>query len=136
MLMLGDLTLIDGIQETLGHSGQPPGVRLEVLYDGDVDQILVDLVAENWERLRAHFGDDLFERLNSTSDRQRRIVGEQRRHVMSALAIVASRFPAIADMLRDDADTDAALRQDPHFLLWAKDENKGDEGSSGRSWTS
>lgn len=129
MLMLGDLTLSDGIQETLGYSGEVPGVKLDVLYDGDVDQILVDLVAENWERLRVHFGDDLFERLNSTSDRQRRTVSEQRRHVMSALATVASRYPAVAEMLRDEADTDAALRQDWHFLLWAKDENRGDGGA-------
>ena len=48
MLMLGDLTLIDGIEETIGHPGVP-GVKLDVLYDGDVDQILVDLVAENWD---------------------------------------------------------------------------------------
>lgn len=128
MLMLGDLTLSDGVQETIGHKGQVPGVKLDVLYDGDVDQILVDLVAENWERLRVHIGDELFERLNSTSDRQRRTVSEQRRHVMSALATVASRYPAIAEMLRGEADTDAALREDRHFLLWAKEENRGDEG--------
>jgi hypothetical protein len=128
MLMLGDLTLSDGIQETIGHKGQVPGVKLDVLYDGDVDQILVDLVAENWERLRVHFGDELFERLNSTSDRQRRTVSEQRRHVMSALATVASRYPAIAEMLRGEADTDAALRDDRHFILWAKEENRSDEG--------
>ncbi|SCL38829.1 NACHT domain-containing protein [Micromonospora rhizosphaerae] len=129
MLMLGDLTLSDGIQETLGHEGQVPGVKLDVLYDDDVDQILVDLVAENWERLHAHFGGELFQRLNSTSDRQRRTVSEQRRHVMSALATVASRYPAIAEMLRNEADTDAALRQERHFLLWAKEENRGDEGA-------
>jgi len=129
MLMLGDLTLIDGIEETIGHSGQVPGVELDVLYDGDVDQILVDLVAEHWERLCAHFGrDDIFERLNGTSDRQRRTASEQRRYVMSALATVASRYPAIAEMLRQEADTDATLRQDRHFLLWAKEENRGDEG--------
>ncbi|TDD29621.1 NACHT domain-containing protein [Actinomadura sp. KC06] len=128
MLMLGDLTLSDDIQETIGHSGQAPGVQLDVLYDGDVDEILVDLLAENWERLLVHFGGDLFERLNSTSDRQRRTASEQRRHVMSALATVASRYPAIAEMLRREADTDAALRQDRHFLLWAKEENRGDEG--------
>ncbi|GII34160.1 NACHT domain-containing protein [Planotetraspora mira] len=116
MLMLEDLTLSDGIQETIGHSGQAPGVKLDVLYDGDVDQILVDLVAENWERLRVHFGDDLFQRLKG------------RRHVMSALATVASRYPAIAEMLRGEAGTDAALRQDRHFLLWAKEENRGSEG--------
>jgi len=105
-----------------------PGVKLGVLYDGDVDQILVDLIAQNWKRLRAHFGDELFERLNSTSDRERRTVIEQRRRVTSALATVATRYPAIAEMLRSEADTDPALRQDRHFLLWAKDENRGDEG--------
>jgi hypothetical protein len=58
MLMLGDLTLIDGIEETIGHSGVP-GVKLDVLYDGDVDQILVNLVAENWARLCVHFGETM-----------------------------------------------------------------------------
>ena len=33
MLMLGDLTLVDGIEETIGHSWVP-GVKLDVLYDG------------------------------------------------------------------------------------------------------
>jgi hypothetical protein len=127
MLMIGDLTLSDGIRETIGYEGQVPGVKLDVLYDGDLDQILVDLVAENWERLRVHFGDELVERLNSTSDRERRTVSEQRRHVMSALATVASRYPAIAEMLRSEADTDTALREDRHFLLWAKEENRSDE---------
>jgi hypothetical protein len=127
MLMLGDLTLIDGIEETIGHSGAP-GVKLDVLYDGDVDQILVDLVAENWERLCAHFGDEIFERLNRKSDSQRRTASEQRRYVMSALATVASRYPAITEMLRREADSNATLREDRHFLLWAKEENKGDEG--------
>ena len=92
MLMLGDLTLIDGIEETIGHPGAP-GVKLEVLYDGDVDQILVDLVAENWDRLRAHFGEAVFDRLNGKSDSRRRTAGEQRLHVMSALATAASRHP-------------------------------------------
>jgi hypothetical protein len=126
MLMLGDLTLIDGIRETIGDP-RGPGVKLEVLYDGDVDQILVDLVADNWDRLCAHFGEAVFERLNGKSDSRRRTAGEQRLHVMSALATAASRHPAIADLLRREADAEPALRQDRHFLLWAKEENKGDE---------
>ncbi|VFA95724.1 Predicted NTPase (NACHT family) [Nocardia farcinica] len=125
MLTLGDLTLIDGIEETRGYPGTP-GVNLYVL-SGDVDQILVDLVAENWERLCDHFGDDIFERLNRKSD-SRRAASEQRRHVLSSLATVASRYPAIAEMLRHKADSDAALREDSNFLLWAKEENRGDEG--------
>jgi hypothetical protein len=46
---------------------------------------------------------------------------------MSALAAVASRHPAIAELLRNEADADAPLRQDRRFLLWAKEENRGDE---------
>ena len=115
-------------QETIGDPGAP-GVKLEVLYDGDVDQILVDLVADNWDRLRAHFGEAVFERLNGKSDSRRRTASEQRLHVMSALATAAPRHPAIADMLRREADAEPALRQDRHFLLWAKEENRGDEGT-------
>ncbi|MET8757587.1 NACHT domain-containing protein [Lentzea sp. NPDC004782] len=126
MLMLGDLALIDGIEETIGHPGTP-GVKLDVL-SGEVDQILVDLVAENWDRLCDHFGADIFERLNGKSDSQRRSASEQRRHVMSALATVASRYPAIAEMLRHEADSDATLREDRNFLLWVKEENRGDQG--------
>lgn len=128
MLMLGDLTLIDSIEETIGHPGAP-GVKLEVLYDGDVDQILVDLVAENWDRLRAHFGEAVFDRLNGKSDSRRRTAGERRLHVMSALATAASRHPPVAEMLRREAGAEPALRQDRHFLLWAREENRGDEGT-------
>ncbi|MER5707256.1 NACHT domain-containing protein [Streptomyces sp. NPDC002122] len=125
MLLLGDLTLIDGISETIGRSGVP-GVKLGTLYDGDVDQILVDLVAEKWEDLRAHFGNGVFERLNGRSDSSR-TASEQRLHVMSALATVASRHPDIAEMLRREAGNDVTLRGDGRFLLWAKEENRGDE---------
>ncbi|WP_405542516.1 NACHT domain-containing protein [Streptomyces phaeochromogenes] len=127
MLMLGDLTLVDGIRETIGHPGAP-GVTLDVHYGGDVDQILVDLVAENWEQLCARFGDKVYERLNGKSDSRQRTASEQRRHVISALATVASRYPAIAEMLRHEADSDSTLRRDERFLLWAKEENRGDEG--------
>ncbi|MCD7444767.1 NACHT domain-containing protein [Streptomyces lincolnensis] len=124
MLMLGDLTLMDGISETIGRP-DAPSVTLDVLY-GDVDRILVDLVAENWEQLRSHFGEQVFERLNGRTGE--RTASEQRRHVMSALATAASRYPAIAELLRDETDNDAALRQDERFLAWAKEENRGDEG--------
>ncbi|GAB2657526.1 NACHT domain-containing protein [Nocardia goodfellowii] len=125
MLALGDLTLIDGIVETRGNSGAP-GVELTVLFS-DVDQILIDLVADNWEQLCDHFGDDIFARLTRNSD-GRRTASKLRHHVMSSLATVASRYSAIAEMLRHEADSDAALREDRNFLLWAKEENRGDDG--------
>jgi hypothetical protein len=81
----------------------------------------------NWQRLHAHFGDDLFHRLTSTSDRRGSTVAEQRRHVLSALATVASRYPSVAEMIRSEAASNSGLRQDRRFLLWAKDENRGDE---------
>jgi hypothetical protein len=128
MLLLGDLTLIDGITETIGGGGVP-GVSLDVLYGTDVDLILVDLVARNWEQLGAHFGDEVFERLSGRRDSRRGTAEDQRRHIISALATVASRYPVIAETLRREADSDAALRQDEHFLSWAKQENRGDEGT-------
>ncbi|MGW3647560.1 NACHT domain-containing protein [Streptomyces sp. NPDC000878] len=127
MLMLGDPSLIDGIRETIGHPGAP-GVTLDLLYGGDVDQILVDLVAENWEQLCTLFGEKVYERLNGKSESRQRTACEQRRHVMSILATVAARYPAIAEMLRHEADNDGTLRRDERFLLWAKEENRGDEG--------
>ncbi|MFJ3780104.1 NACHT domain-containing protein [Streptomyces sp. NPDC090075] len=127
MLMLGDLTLIDGIRETIGDPDLP-GVALNVFYGTDVDQILVDLVAENWEQLCAHFGDTVFERLSGRkSSAHQESASEQRRQVISALATAAARHPAIAETVRHESDNDAALRHDERFLSWAKEENAGDE---------
>jgi hypothetical protein len=129
MLMLGDLTLSDNILETLGYAGQVPGVQLTGPYDRSVDEVLVELIAENWEQLLLHFGDGLFERLNGTSGRKDRTTADQRRYVLAALATVASRHPAVAELLRYEAETDAALRRDTRFVLWAKIENDGDKES-------
>ena len=110
MLMLGDLTLSDGVVETIGYPGQLPGVRLDS-YDSDVDPILVDVVAAIWEQLRGHLGDSLLRRLNGSYHRQS-TPEEQRRPVMAALATVASRYPAIEEMVRTEAGSDAELRRD------------------------
>ncbi|GIJ29495.1 hypothetical protein Vqi01_46570 [Micromonospora qiuiae] len=126
MLMVGDVTLSDGITERIGEP-RPVSVKLTRLPDGGVDQILVDLVAENWQRLRGHFGDNIYLRFDRDSGDRTTTIAEHRHEVMSALATTAIRFPAIADMLREEADTDPKLRQDPNFLLWAKQENRGDE---------
>jgi hypothetical protein len=126
MLMHGDVALSDGITERIGQP-RPAGVKLTRLPDGAVDQILVDLVAENWAKLREHFGDEVYQRLNRSSDGPSGASAEHRHEVMSALATAAVRFPAIAEILRQEADTDPKLRQDPNFLLWAKHENRGDE---------
>ncbi|GAA0546405.1 hypothetical protein GCM10010172_30090 [Paractinoplanes ferrugineus] len=126
MLMLGDITLIDGITEWIGEP-RPVAVKLTRLPEGAVDQILVDLVAEHWDRLQEHFGADLYQRLDRSSGDRTRSVADYRHDVMAALATTATRYPAIAEILRHEADTDLKLREDPNFLLWAKQENRGDE---------
>jgi hypothetical protein len=125
MLMLGDLTLGDDITERIGQP-RPVGVKLTKLPDGAVDQILVDLIAENWDQLFEHFGDEVYERLDRTSEDTGN-VADHRHKVMSALATTATRVPATAELLRQEAETDPELRREPYFLLWAKDENRGDE---------
>lgn len=67
----------------------------------------------------------LFRRLNDSYHR-RSAADEQRRRVLAALATVASRYPIIAEMVRTEAGSDAELRRDRRFLLWAKEENRGD----------
>lgn len=143
MLMLGDLTLSDGIIERIGKP-RPVGVKLTRLPDLAVDPILVDLIADGWDQLQDHFGDTIYQRLDRSSDDSGNIA-DHRHKVMSALATTASRFPAIAELLRQEAETDSELRQDPYFLLWAKHENRGDEaalralvgklGTTMHSWT-
>lgn len=145
MLMLGDITLIDGITEWIGES-RPVAVKLTKLPEGAIDQILVDLIAEHWDRLREHFGDDLYQRLDRTTSDRAKSVDDHRHDVMAALATTAARFPAIAEILRHEADTDPKLREDPNFLLWVKQENRGDEtvlralagklGATRQSWAS
>jgi energy-coupling factor transporter ATP-binding protein EcfA2 len=127
MLLLGDLMLIDGLEESIGDPGKP-GVGLTTIREA-ADQVLVELVAANWAALEAHFGDELFDRLIGRMHGRDRDANAHRRHVLAALATVASRHPVIADMLREAAREDPELRHDQHFLLWVKEENRGDEVS-------
>lgn len=96
MLLLNDLTLIDGLKETIGDP-EEPGVDLADIY-GSPDSLLVTLVADRWEELKAHFGDSLIRRLSAS----RLKPSEQDRHglrAVRALATSAGRNPAIADLV-------------------------------------
>ena len=64
MLLLNDLTLIDGLNETIGDPDEP-GVDLADIY-GWPDSFLVTLVADRWEELKTHFGDSLIQRLSAS----------------------------------------------------------------------
>jgi hypothetical protein len=131
MLLLQDLTLIDGLRETIGDPDEP-GVELTT-WNGEPDPILVDLVAANWIMLREHFGSRVYNRLTGKRTRHRGDDSVPRR-VLSPLATVATKYPEIAELLRDyaagapapGAAADLDMRLDPSFVLWAKRENRGD----------
>jgi len=123
MLLLGDLTLIDGLRETIGEPDEP-GVELSTLF-GEPDPILVDLVAAHWSTLQAHFGSSLYSRLGGRRSKRQ---GEELElvRILSPLATVATKYPQVAEVLRNHAASDPDLRRDRNFLLWAKQENRGD----------
>ncbi|MHA7218615.1 NACHT domain-containing protein [Arthrobacter sp. MDT1-48-3] len=96
MLLLNDLTLIDGLRETIGDP-EEPGVDLADIY-GSPDSLLVTLVADRWEELKVHFGDSLLQRLSGS----RLKPSEQDRgalRAVKALATSAGRNPAIGDLV-------------------------------------
>ncbi len=64
MLLLEMPELLDGLLETIGEAS-PPGVRLTDLY-GNPDDLLVDLVARQWDTLASHLGDDPLRRLSNS----------------------------------------------------------------------
>ena len=128
MLLLGDLTLIDGIEERNPPPAKP-GVALTIFGSNHVDHLLVSLIAANWPALEAHFGDELLDRFKGKFPSGHRDSAAQRRHVMASLASVASEVPSVVEMLRREAAADSYLMKTANFLLWAKDENRGDEAS-------
>lgn len=89
MLLLGDLTLIDDLQETIGDP-TPPGVRLTNIH-GDPDDLLVTLIAQNWPKLRAHFGDELLRRLSGSRVEPAAFPSR----AVDALTSVAEDFPEV-----------------------------------------
>lgn len=103
MLLLNDLTLIDGLQESIGDP-QEPGVDLADI-EGLPDPLLVTLVADRWDELKAHFGDSLIRRLSASrlkpSEQDRRAL-----RAVQALATSVVRNTAIADMVDEQLASD------------------------------
>jgi hypothetical protein len=92
MLLLNEPSLLDNLVESIGDP-TPPGVRLTDL-DGRPDQLLVELIAEHWNTLLPHLGQNPLLRL--TDSRPKPDADDNR--VLQALSAAAA-FPAIADML-------------------------------------
>ncbi|MFG1880175.1 hypothetical protein ACGFIV_35635 [Sphaerisporangium sp. NPDC049003] len=124
MLLLQDLTLIDGLHETFGEPNEP-GVKLTGL-DFEPDPVLTDLIAANWPELEQHFGDRLYARLTG---RTQQTTDAPRALVLAALASVAAYYPHIAELLRSaysDASDGPVLRGDRNVILWAKRDARAD----------
>lgn len=106
MLLLNDLTLIDGLKETIGDP-EEPGVDLADIY-GWPDSLLVTLVVDRWEELKAHFGDSLIQRLSASrlkpSEQDRRAL-----RAVEALATGAGSNTAIADLVDDHSATETGI---------------------------
>jgi hypothetical protein len=104
MLMLNDLTLVDGLVETIGDPDEP-GVDLSDIYEGP-DALLVALVADRWVELQEHFGSSLMNRLSGS---RLKPAEEERRlsRAVEALATAANRSSAIAELVESHLATDA-----------------------------
>lgn len=107
MLMLADLSLIDGLRETIGEPSEP-GVDLGDIY-GVPDALLVALVADRWGDLRSHFGDDLLTRLSASRLKSQ---GRSRElKAVEALASVIDRSEGVSELVRKHVRQQEAAKQ-------------------------
>jgi hypothetical protein len=115
MLLLNDLALHDGLLETIGEP-TPPGTHLHHPLGGP-DRELIELVNNNWETLRDHFGDDIFTLLSSTRQEDTN-PGKARRAALSQLSVSSNQSSLLTDLIRVEAETDAEFRDTTEYLLW------------------
>lgn len=116
MLLLDDLTLHDGLLETIGEPTRP-GVQLPHLFGG-IDRELVDLLNTHWEDVYAHFGNDVFQLL-SASRAKDTPADDSRSSVLRNLSTSSSPHPAINDLIRTEADANPNFRSSAEYLLWS-----------------
>jgi hypothetical protein len=116
MLLLGDLTLHDGLLETIGEP-TPPGTSLRHLLGG-VDRELVDLVNEHWDEIRGHFGSQIFTLLSSARTKDSEDGGARGR-VLRHLSYAQPTHPEIAELIRAEAASDPTFRTSTDYLLWS-----------------
>lgn len=116
MLLLDDLTLHDGLLETIGEPTRP-GTPLRHLLGG-VDRELVDLVNTHWNTLHAHFGDEIYPLLSSARPKETD-AGEARRTVLRYLTHAQAPHPAITELILAEAAMDPNFRASKEYLLWS-----------------
>lgn len=110
MCVVGDWTMLEGRVERIGEE-VPVGVRLDGPFEGP-DVVLLQQLAARWDDLRAHFGDDLLNRLSGT--RAQVPVS----HVWNALAVVAAQNPVLEQELESAVLEDSDLLQQEGVLAW------------------
>lgn len=102
MLLLGAPELLDGQLETIGEA-TPPGVRLTDIY-GNPDELLVELIAQNWEILLPHLEKNPLRQL--TDARPKSEAHETR--ALRSLLVAATNSPAIAELIQRRITTEEA----------------------------
>jgi hypothetical protein len=94
MLLLGAPELLDGQLETIGEA-TPPGVRLTDIY-GNPDELLVDLIAQNWEILLPHLEKNPLRQLTDARPKSE----AHETMALRSLAVAAANSPAIAELIQ------------------------------------
>jgi hypothetical protein len=111
MLLLGAPELLDGLLETINEPTRP-GVRLTDIY-GNPDVLLATLVAENWDDLLPHLGDNPMAQLSGVRPKD----GVEKEGAALGALLVSPTSPGIANLLseriateRSEAGESATLR--------------------------
>jgi len=102
MLLLDAPELLDGVFETINEP-ERPGVRLTDIY-GNPDALLATLVAENWNELLPHLGDNPMAQLSGVRPKG----GVEEKGAALGALLVSPASPGIASLLNERIATEAA----------------------------
>ncbi|MFC9330799.1 NACHT domain-containing protein [Kitasatospora sp. NPDC057015] len=120
MLLLGDVTLLDGLVE--GRDRSPVSVKLSARPLTATDSQFSELIAANWTVLQRQCNNQLIDRFSSRSARR----DPARPAVWSALAPVARRHPDVERALQDAVLAHPELLRDRRVLAWYSESNPSD----------
>ena len=102
MLLLDAPELLDGVLETINEPKRP-GVRLTDIY-GNPDALLATLIAENWNKLLPHLGDNPMAQLSGVRPKD----GVEEKGAALGALLVSPTSPGIANLLSERIATEAA----------------------------
>ena len=109
MLLLKAPELLDGQLETIGEPA-PPCVRLADIH-GNTDELLVELIAQNWESLLPHLHNG--SPLRQLTGERRSVDADETRAVRHLLSAAAA-SPGIAALIQKRIDTEIANEAQSH----------------------